>query len=115
MFEFVKKMVFVAMTFFGFSPSNVNSINVNTNEPVFYPFIIKVNKCCGSCNSINDTYAKLCIPDVVKNINVKVFNLMSRINETRHLIWHETCKSICRLSAIDKDGMKTNADVNVKN
>ena len=54
-------------------------INVNTNEPVFYPFSIKVNKCSGSCN-INDPYAKLCVPDVVKNINVKVFNLMSTIN-----------------------------------
>ena len=77
MFEFVKKVFFVAMTFFGFSPSNVNSlecvsmknqkckikleiINVNTNEPVFYPFSIKVNKCSGSCNNISDPYAKLC-------------------------------------------------------
>ena len=54
-------------------------INVNTNELVFYPFSIKVNECSGSCN-INDPYAKLCVPDVVKNINVKVFNLMSTIN-----------------------------------
>ena len=29
--------------------------------------------------------AKLCVPDVVKNINVKVFNLMPRTNETRHI------------------------------
>ena len=67
-------------------------INVNTNEPVLYPFSIKVNKCSGSCNNVNDPYAKLCIPDVVKNINVKVLNLTSRINETKHIIWHETCK-----------------------
>ena len=73
-------------------------INVNTNEPVFYPFNIKLNKCSGSCNNINDPYAKLCVPDIVKNINVKVFNLMSRINETRHIIWHETCKRICGLN-----------------
>ena len=52
-------------------------INTNNNEPVFYPFSIKVNKCSESCNNINDPYAKLCVPDVVKNINVKVFNLMS--------------------------------------
>ena len=74
-------------------------IDVNSNEPVFYPFIIKVNKCGGSCNGINDPYAKLCVPDIIKNKNVRVFNLMSRINETRHIIWHETCKCICRLSA----------------
>ena len=51
--------------------------NINNNEPVFYPFSIKVNKCRGSWNNINDPYAKLCVPDVVKNINVKVFNLMA--------------------------------------
>ena len=40
----------------------------------------------------------MCIPDVVKKINVKVFNLMSRINETRQIVWHGTCKYVCRLS-----------------
>ena len=41
----------------------------------------------------------MCVPDVVKNLNVKVFNLMSRTNETRHIKWHETCKCKCRLDA----------------
>ena len=41
----------------------------------------------------------MCVPDVVKNLNVKVFNLMSRTNETRHIEWHETCKCKCRLDA----------------
>ena len=72
-------------------------IDVNNNEPVFYPFSIKVSKCSRSCNNINDPYAKLGVPDIIKNINVKVFNLMSRINETRQIVWHETCKCICRL------------------
>ena len=66
---------------------------------MFYPCSIKVNKCSGSCSNINDLYAKLCIPDIIKNINVKVFNLMSRINETRQIIWHETCKCVCRLTS----------------
>ena len=34
---------------------------------------------------------------VAKNVNVKVFNLMSRTNETRHIKWHETSKCKCRL------------------
>ena len=59
-------------------------INVNTNEPVFYPYSIIINKYKGSCNTINGPYAKLCVPDTIKNINVKVFNLMSGTNETRH-------------------------------
>ena len=60
-------------------------VNANSNEPLFYPFSIKTSKCSGSCNNINDPYAKLCVPDVVKNLNIKVFNLMSRTNETRHI------------------------------
>ena len=116
MFGFIKQVFVVAMTFFVFNPTDVSSlecismnnqecktrtklINTNNNEPIFYSFSIKVNKCSGSCNSINDPYAKLCVQDVVKNIDVKAFNLMSRINETRHIIWHETCKCICRLTA----------------
>ena len=55
-------------------------INVNSNEPLFYPYSILVNKRSGSCNNINNPYAKLCVPDVVKNINIKAFNLMSRTN-----------------------------------
>ena len=62
------------MTFFNFNLSNVNSLecvsindqkckirseikNVNTNEPLFYPYSITINKCEGSCNTINDPYA----------------------------------------------------------
>ena len=74
-------------------------INVNTNEPMFYPYSIKINKCKGDCNTINDPYTKLCVSDTTKNINVKVFNLMSRTNETRHIEWHKTCKCKCRLEA----------------
>ena len=74
-------------------------INVNSDEPALYPFSIKTSKCSGSCNNINDPYAKMCIPDVIKNLNVKVFNLMSRTNETRHMKWHETCKCKWRLDA----------------
>ena len=62
-------------------------------------YSIKINKCSGSCNNINDPFAKLYVPDIVKNINVKIFNLMSRINETRQIIWHESCKCICRLTS----------------
>ena len=74
-------------------------ININSNEPLFYPYCVKINECSGSCNNINDPYAKLCVPDFVKNINVRVFNLMSRTNETRHIEWYETCKCKCRLDA----------------
>ena len=75
-------------------------ININSNNPMFYPFRIKVNKCNGNCNNINDPYARICVPDIVKNLNVEVFTLMSRINETRQIKWHKKCKCICRLDKI---------------
>ena len=93
------------MTFF--SLSDVNSLEcvstnnqkfkirtkiiiLNTNEPIFYPYSIKINRCKGSCNTINNPYAKICVPNNIKNINVKVINLLSRTNETRHIKWHKT-------------------------
>ena len=116
MFRFVKQIFVSAKMFFGYNLSNLNPlecvstnnrecrvqpeiVNVNSNEPIFYPFSIKTSKCTGSCNNINDSYAKLRVPDVVKNLNVKVFNLMSRTNETRHIEWHKTCKCKCRINA----------------
>ena len=41
--------------------------NVNSDEPVFYYFSIKLSKYSGSCNNNNDPYAKICVPDIVKN------------------------------------------------
>ena len=66
---------------------------------MFHPYSITINKCKGSCNTINDPYANLCVPDTIENINVKVINLISRTNETRHIEWHEARKCKCRLDA----------------
>ena len=102
------------MTFIKFNLSNVNSlkcvsmnnkvckirpeiISLNTNEPLFYPYSNKINKCRGICNTINNPYAYLCVPDIMKNITVKVLNLMSRTNKKRHIKLHKTCKCKCRL------------------
>ena len=101
MFGFVK-WIFVSTMFFGCNLSSVNPlecvsmnnqefkirpeiVNANKNEPIFYPFSIKTSKGSGSCNNNNDPYAKLCVPDVIKNIYIKVFNLMSITNETRDI------------------------------
>ena len=72
-------------------------VDINSNNPIFYAFSVKTNKCSGNSNNVNDPYTKICVPDTVKDLNVKVFNLMSRTNETRHIKRHETCKCICRL------------------
>ena len=66
----------------------------------FYPHNVTISKCSGSCKNINDPYAKMCILDVVKNINSKLFDLMSRTNETKYIKLHETCNCKCRLDVI---------------
>ena len=103
MFEFVKKAFFGGLTTLAsinlstitllrcISMSNQECrlrpeiVNVTSHEPVFYPFNIKTSKCSGSCNNINYPYAKICVPEVVKNVSVKVFNLMSRTNKKRRI------------------------------
>ena len=74
-------------------------IHINSNEPLSYPYTVKISKCSGSCNNTNNPYAELCVLDVVKDINVKAFILMSRTNEATHIKWHEICKCKCRINA----------------
>ena len=97
-FKFVKKVFFIGLTILSdfTNASSLNAIslscismknqeyktgpqmiNVNGDEPVFFPFSIETSKCSGSCNNINYSYAKICVPDIIKYLNVKVFNLMS--------------------------------------
>ena len=116
-FRFVKKVFFIGLTIlpnFTNASSSLNcismknqegkkrpqTVNDNSHNSIFYPFSIKINKCSGNCNNINNPYAKVCVPDIIKTLNVRVFNLMSRTNETRFIEWHEKCKCKCRLDAI---------------
>ena len=109
MFRLIKQIFISALIYFA-NLTSVNSlecismknqecklrpeiVNLNSNNPIFYPFSIKVSKYNGNCNNINDPYASVCV-------NVNVFNLMTLTNETRHIKWHETCKVICRLDKL---------------
>ena len=87
MFKLIKQIFVSTMMFFG-SPLNVNPlvcvsaknqectvrpeiVDDCSNNPIFYPFSIKVNKCNRNCNNISNSYAKTCVSDTVKNLNVK--------------------------------------------
>ena len=74
-------------------------VNFNGDDPAFFPYSVKARKCSGSYNNINYPLAKLYVPDVVKNLNLKVFNLRSGANETRRIEWHETCRCKCRFNS----------------
>ena len=56
-------------------------IIVNNKEPIFYHNKIKVNRCVGSCNTIDDPYGKTCLANDTENIGLKVFNLLSQNND----------------------------------
>ena len=85
MFRFIKKVFVAVMSFFSCNALKCVSIdyqeckvspeiiNINSNETSFYPYSVKISKCSGSCNNIKNSYAKLSVPNVVKNMNVKVF------------------------------------------
>ena len=116
MFVFIKKIFYIGSLFLSSLVSTTplscisiknqeckvrpEIVDINSNNPIFYPFSIKINKCSGNCNNINNPYAKICVPDIIKDLNVKVLNLMSRTNETRFIKWHETCRCVSRLDGI---------------
>ena len=114
MFVFIKKIFYIGSLFLSrlvsTTPLSCISIKsqefkvrpkiINSNNPIFYPFSININKCSGNCNNINNPYAKICLPDVTKDLNVKVFNIMSRTNETRFIKSHEKCNCEGRLDVI---------------
>ena len=84
MFEFIKKLFVVGMSFFSCNALKFVLMNdqeckvrpeiiiINSNKLPFYLCSVKIDKCSGSCNNINDLYAKLCVADVIKNIIIKI-------------------------------------------
>ena len=74
-------------------------VNEGVGEALFYPYNVLVNKCSGSCNTLDDPMAKLCVPNIVKRVNMKVYNFLMSLNETRNVLWHESCKCVCRLNS----------------
>ena len=73
------------------------NINEGVGEALFYPYNVLVNKCSGSCNTLDDPMARICVPNIIKNVNMKVYDFLMRLNETR--LWHESCKCVCRLNS----------------
>ena len=73
-------------------------INVNNKEFIFYPYKIKMNRCVGSCNTIDDPYGKTCFANYIENIGLKVFNLFSQNNEIINIEKHKSCECKCKLN-----------------
>ena len=70
-------------------------VNEGVGEALFYPYNVLVNKCSGSCNTLDDPMVRICVPNIIKNVNIKVYNFSVRLNEIRNVLWHESCKCVC--------------------
>ena len=83
-------------------------INLHPNEYSqkfhYYLFTVKLNKCVGSCNTLNDLSNKVCVPNKTEDLNLNVFNVITGINESKTLTRHISCDCKCIF-----DGKKFNS------
>ena len=69
-------------------------VNEGVGEALFYPYNVLVNKCSGSCNTLDNPMSRIRVPNIIKNKNIKVYNFLMRLNETRNVLWHESCRCV---------------------
>ena len=74
------------------------NVNEGIGKALFYPYNVLVNKCSGSCDTLDNPMSKICVPKLIKNINMKVYNFLMRLNETRNVLCHKSCKCVCKLN-----------------
>ena len=87
-------------------PTLINSHpNEHSQELHYYPFAVKLDRCVGSCNTLNDLSNKVCVPNKTEDSNLSVFNTITGINESKTLTKHISCKCKCKF-----DGRKCNSD-----
>ena len=92
------KMLIINLAISLFSVLKVNALeclSLIIGEALFYPYNVLVNKCSGSCDTLDNPMSKICVPKIIKNVNMKVYNFLMRLNEIRNVLWHESCKCVC--------------------
>ena len=67
------------------------------NDYMTFPYKIGIDRCIGSCNDKDNPYFKVCLPDSIKNISVKSFDLLSKKNVLKNISFHQSCKCGCLL------------------
>ena len=81
-------------------------IDMNPNEIKYYPFMISLSKCTGSCNVLSP---KICVPKETKDINVKAFNMITNKDEAKAMTEHTSCDFKCKFnSEIYNSNQKSN-------
>ena len=80
-------------------------LNEYSQEFHNYPFSVRLDRCVGSWNTVNDLSHKACVPNKKEDLNLSVFNMIAGINESKTLTKHISCKCKCKL-----DGRTCNSD-----
>ena len=85
-------------------PTLINlHLNEYSQEFHYCPLAVKLDRCVGSCNTLNDLSNKVCIPNKTEHLNLNAFNMITFINELETLTKHISCECECKL-----DGTKCN-------
>ena len=73
-------------------------INLQSNECsqdlYYYSFVVKLDRCVGSCNSLNDISNKACVPNKTEDLNLSMFSMITGINESKK---HVLCECKCKI------------------
>ena len=102
LFNIIKTKALECMSVFNqkcMSRPKILDVNEGVGEALFYLYNAQVNKCSGSCNTLDNPMAKLCVLNVIKGVNMQVYNFLMKLNETRNVLWHESCKCVCKLNS----------------
>ena len=74
-------------------------IDLNPVELNYYPFMNILDKCSGSCNAVDDLSKKICVPSGTKDVNVKIFDMITRIYEAKTLVKRINCDCKCKFNS----------------
>lgn len=80
-----------------------NLIDLNPNELSYYPFMGSINKCNESCKTLDDAFGKICVPNIIENVNLIVFNMITKANGTQRLMGHVS--SLCKYKFDGRKGI----------
>ena len=59
-------------------PTHINlHPNGYSKELHNYLFAVKLDKCAGSFNTLNDLFNKVCVPNKTEDLNIHVFNIIT--------------------------------------
>ena len=62
--------------------------NGYSQELLYYPYTVKLDRCAGSCNTLIDLFNKVCVPNKTEDLNLSKFNMITGINESKTLAKH---------------------------